>query len=85
MTKKFDIYTVVQLQKGIIEQIELTHRPHTTPYNELFLSFIYAVVSEALILTDGNQSEAARVLGLARGTFRKYMKLLKLEHVHLHL
>lgn len=43
-------------------------------YDHLKRIFDHAVIETALRMTGGNQSQAARLLGMNRGTFRKKRK-----------
>ncbi|NQY43466.1 MAG: hypothetical protein HRT87_09005 [Legionellales bacterium] len=43
-------------------------------YSVIINPAIKALIEGAMILTGGNQSEAARLLGVSRGTIRHYLK-----------
>lgn len=45
-------------------------------YNALLVEFEKVMLEEALVMTRGNQTRAAEVLGLNRGTLRKKISYL---------
>ena len=64
----------VQLVKEIIDLVR-----SGTPYHKIMRMVSEQVVLETLVVTHGNQNEAARMLGINRATIRKYSGLLPVK------
>lgn len=45
-------------------------------YDDIIEAATEEVISQALVKARGNQTEAAELLGMNRGTFRKYLKAI---------
>jgi len=77
-TDKEDNLNSDLLRRWVREKLKSKQRDEL--FNKCIDQFSSVLISEALNMTDGNRSQAARILGLSRPTLHS-----KIDKYHLHL
>ena len=68
-----------EINQYIINQLKVSQAYNTgAAYKALMYTIDHAVLTEVMSMTKGNESEAARILGINRGTLRTKLKRHKL-------